>query len=473
MSTQELKRLKVVELIEAKHVTVAEGAALLGISERQLWRIVGRYRQAGAGGLVHGNRNQPSPRRLSAAVRAEIVALAEGKYRDYNDQHLTEVLQEERGLVVSRASVRRVRRAAGLSSPKKYRRRQGRQRRERYGQPGMLLQMDASLHLWLEDRGPRLALVGAIDDATNEVVSAHFREQEDAAGYFLLLQDIAVRYGLPLAIYADRHTIFQSPKQPTIAQQLAGAVPSSQFARLLAELNIRLIAAHSPQAKGRIERLWQTFQDRLVKELRQAGATTLAAANQVLVAYLPKFNQHFMVPAAQPGTAFRPLPDDLNNELDLALRFAFRYQRRVANDHTITLAGHTLQLPPLANGRSYAKATVDLHHRLDGRLTVCYQGQCLVTFDPAQPGPPRVEQFSPLPLSKPLFPQPPTPAQPATEPSPPSQLSPAGAASTRRKPPANHPWRRSYKDMQRAAPPTEPLPPHLVQGNSTDIFTEP
>jgi hypothetical protein len=234
-------------------------------------------------------------------VRNEIVALAEGKYRDYNDQHLTEVLQEELGLTVSRASVRRVRRGAGLSSPKKYRRRQGRQRRERYAQAGMLLQVDASLHLWLEDRGPRLALVGAIDDATNEVVSAHFRAQEDAAGYFLLLQDLAVRYGLPLAIYADRHTIFQSPKQPTIEQELAGEVPRSQFARLLAELQIRLIAAHSPQAKGRIERLWQTFQDRLVKELRQAGAATLAEANQVLAAFLPKFNLRFMVPAAQPG----------------------------------------------------------------------------------------------------------------------------------------------------------------------------
>lgn len=187
---------------------------------------------------------------------------------------------------------------------------------------------------------PRLALVGAIDDTTNEVVSAHFREQEDAARYFLLLQDIAVRSGLPLAIYADRHTIFQSPKQPTIEQELTGDVPRSQFGRLLAELNIRLIAAHSPQAKGRIERLWQTFQDRLVKELRQAGAATLAEANQVLTEYLPKFNQRFMVPAAQPGTAYRPLPDDL----DLALHFAFRYQRRVANDHTITLAGHTL--PP-------------------------------------------------------------------------------------------------------------------------------
>lgn len=468
MSTKELKRLKVVELIEAKHVTVAEGAVVLGISERQLWRIVRRYRQAGAGGLVHGNRNQPSPRRLSAAVRDEIVALAEGKYRDYNDQHLTEVLQEERGLAVSRASVRRVRRAAGLSSPKKYRRRQGRQRRERYGQPGMLLQMDASLHLWLEGRGPRLALVGAIDDATNEVVSAHFREQEDAAGYFLLLQDTATRYGLPLTIYADRHTIFQSPKQPTIEQELAGDVPRSQFARLLAELNIRLIAAHSPQAKGRIERLWQTFQDRLVKELRQAGATTLAEANQLLADYLPKFNQRFMVPAAQPGTAFRPLPD----ELDLALRFAFRYQRRVANDHTITLAGHTLQLPPLANGRSYAKATVDLFHRLDGRLTVCFQGQCLATFEPAQPGPPRVEQFCPAPISKPLFPQPATPSLPATAPSQAAQ-APASAASPARKPAANHPWRRSYREMQRAAPPAEPLPPLPGHGPSTDIFTEP
>jgi transposase len=473
MSTQELKRLQVVELIEAKHMTVAEGAGLLGISERQLWRIVGRYRQVGAGGLVHGNRNQPSPRRLAAAVRDEILALAAGRYRDYNDQHLTEVLQEERGLVVSRASVRRVRRAAGLSSPKKYRRRQGRQRRERYAQAGMLLQMDASLHLWLEDRGPRLALVGAIDDATNEVVSAHFREQEDAAGYFLLLQDIAVRYGLPLAIYADRHTIFQSPKQPTIEQVLADDVPRSQFARLLADLNIRLIAAHSPQAKGRIERLWQTFQDRLVKELRQAGATTLEEANQLLAGYLPKFNQRFMVPAAQPGTAFRPLPDDL----DLALRFAFRYQRRVANDHTITLAGHKLQLPSLAHGRSYAKATVDLHHLLDGRLAVCYQGQWLATFDPAQPGPPRVEQFCPLPISMPLFPQPSAPAQPATETSQASLTSQASVAASdspsSHKPPANHPWRRSYKDMKRATPITEPFPPHLAQGQSTDIFTEP
>jgi transposase len=126
MSRQELKRLQVVELIEVKHMTVREAAALLALSERQMWRIVGRYRQAGVGGLVHGNRHQPWPRRLSAPVRAEIVALAEGKYRDYNDQHLTEVLQEERGLQVSRASVRRVRRTAGLSSPKQYRRRQKR-----------------------------------------------------------------------------------------------------------------------------------------------------------------------------------------------------------------------------------------------------------------------------------------------------------------------------------------------------------
>jgi transposase len=261
---------------------VVEAPRLLGISERQCWRMLARYREKGAAGLVHGNRDRPSPRRLPTAAREEILTLAHGICRDYNDQHLSEVLQEEHGLQVSRASVRRIRRAAGLASPHKYRRRRGHQRRERYPQAGMLVQLDASMHDWLETRGPRLALAAAIDDATNEVVGALFRDQEDAAGYFLLLRDISQTHGLPLAAYADRHTIFQSPVKPTIEQELAGTVPKSQFARLVEALGIELIAAHSPQAKGRIERLWQTFQDRLVKELRRAGATNLEQANQAL-----------------------------------------------------------------------------------------------------------------------------------------------------------------------------------------------
>lgn len=455
LTTKELKRLKMLELVEAERMTVVDAAQMLGISERQCWRILARYRQAGAAGLTHGNRGRPSPRRLDEAVRDEIVKLAEGMCRDYNDQHLTEVLQDEHGLKLSRASVRRVRRAVGLASPKKYRRRRGHQRRERYPQPGMLLQLDASIHGWLEDRGPKLALVGAIDDATGEVVGAVFREQEDAAGYFSLIQAIGRSYGLPLAVYADRHTIFQNPVKPTIAQELAGEVPKSQFARLLADLGIELIAAHSPQAKGRIERLWQTLQDRLIKELRRAGAATLEQANYVLADYLPKFNQHFTVAAAQPGTTFRPMPA----EFDASAVFSFHYQRIVANDHTISLDGHKLQLPPLAHGRSYAKAKVDLHHYLDGRLAVLHQGDLLVTFEPAQPGPPRVEHFTPKPIPAPSPFKPAKPEKPAT----------TTGTHAPPKPAATHPWRKYPVVANSAASTSAPEPPAAP---NADIFTD-
>jgi transposase len=461
LTTEELRRLKAMELVEAGRLDIPRAVQLLQVSERQGWRILARYRKEGAAGLVHGNRGRPSPRRLGDGVRAAIVKLAEGQCRDYNDQHLTEVLHAECDLQVSRTSVRRVRRAAGLASPKKYRRRRGHQRRERYAQAGMLLQLDASLHGWLEERGPRLALLAAIDDATGELVGAHFRAQEDAAGYFLLMQGISQTHGLPLAVYADRHTIFQSPGKPTVEQELAGEVPKSQFARLLAELGIQLIAAHSPQAKGRIERLWQTLQDRLVKELRRAGAATLEQANQLLVTYLPTFNQRFMVPPTQAGSAFRPLPDDYHPDL----AFAFLYQRTVANDHTISLDNHKLQLPPLAQGRSYARAKVQLRHCMDGRLLVLYQGELLTTFLPAEPGPPRVEHFRPVPST----PTPLRPAQPLRQPLPTTQPAPSP------KPAQNHPW-RNYGASRTQTPPQARLPTDRPQNlpvpATTDTFTE-
>jgi len=436
LSSKELKRLKVLELVQAEQVTAAQAAGLLGVSERHCWRLLARYRQDGAAGLVHGNRGRPSSHRLPEAVRGEVLALAKGACRDYNDQHLTEVLQEEHGLQVSRASVRRIRRSAGLASPHKYRRRKSHLRRQRYAQFGMLFQIDASQHAWLEERGPHLALVAAIDDASNQVVGALFREHEDAAGYFLLLQDIAQRIGLPLALYADRHTIFQSPSKPTLAQELTGVSPQSQFGQLTSRLGIRLMAAHSPQAKGRIERLWGTWQDRLVKELRQAGASTLEAANQVLADYLGKHNQRFAIPAEHPGSACQPLP--AGDPLDRL--FSFHYTRRVANDHTISLDHHCLQLPPAPNGRSYARTTVDLYHAMDGRLTVTYQGQDLITFLPAVAGPPRVEVF--CPQTRPTTPQS-KPAEPVKLPQP----APVRKTAT---PAPDHPWRKMIqRDVER------------------------
>jgi transposase len=457
LTTKELKRLQVLEWIEAEQMTVVEAAEMLGISERQCWRLLARYRAEGAAGLVHGNRGRPSPQRLAEPVRAQVLTLAEGVCRDYNDQHLSEVLQEEHGMQLSRASVRRLRREAGLGSPHKYRRRHGHQRRERRPRAGMLLQFDASSHDWLEGRGPRLALAGAIDDATGAVVGALFREQEDAAGYFLLVRQICQSHGVPLAIYADRHTIFQSPLKPSIEQELAGRLPKSQFGRLLEELQIELIAAHSPQAKGRVERLWQTLQDRLVKALRQAGAATLEQANQLLATYLPKFNQRFKVAPAQPDSAFRPLPA----QLDLEATFSFHYQRQVANDPTISLDRHKLQLPPLAHGRSYAKATVDLHHRLDGSLAVLHQGQLLIVFEPADSTPPRVERFNPKNPGSSSFKDPGPVRAPQTTPAPPGT-----------KPAANHPWRRYPIAKPTAQPPApEPARPAADPAHP-DIFTE-
>jgi hypothetical protein len=248
----------------------------------------------------------------------------------------------------------------------------------------MLLQVDGSRHDWLQGRGPYLTLVGAIDDATGTVPHALFREQEDAQGYFLLLQGIIQDKGVPMALYSDRHSIFQvNPKQrESLEEQLAGERQPTQVGRALQELGIHSILALSPQAKGRIERLWGTFQDRLVGELRMAGARTLEEANKVLGQFLPRFNARFAVPPAQAGPAYRPPePGGCLEEI-----LCFKYQRTVAKDNTVKLGEHTLQLLPGNDRYSYARARVEVQERLDGSLVVAYQGQVLATR-PAPPHP--------------------------------------------------------------------------------------
>jgi transposase len=266
LTIKELKRLKVVEEMAAGRMTASQGAQALELSVRQVRRLKKAYREQGAAGLAHGNRGRASTRRTPEAMRKRVVELVKKEYQDYNDQHFTEELEERYGIRLSRSTVRRIRRAAGEGSPRKRRAPKHRARRERRPMAGMLLQTDGSDHDWLEGRGPGLTLIAYIDDATGVVPGAVFRDEEDAAGYMLALRDISQTHGLPLAVYADRHSIFRSPKQPTIEQQLAGQQPRSQFGRALDELAIQLIPANSPQAKGRVERLFETLQDRLVKE---------------------------------------------------------------------------------------------------------------------------------------------------------------------------------------------------------------
>lgn len=422
LTMKEQHKMKMVVDYEAGKVHAQSAAELLGISKRQFRRLVAAYRKQGVAALSHGNRGKTPVNRTPDSLRERIVDLAKTTYQDYNDTHFTEELAEQpEPIVVSRSTLRRIRRAAGQGSPKKRRAPRYRSRRERYSQVGMLLQTDGSRHDWLEGRGPWLTLVGMIDDANNEIVGATFREEEDATGYFLVLQQVCLTKGLPQALYADRHTIFQSPSQPTVEQELASELPRTQFGRLVDELGIQLIAARSPQAKGRIERLWGTLQDRLVKELRSAGAGDLESANRALAAYLPKFNTRFQVVAAQPDSAYVPWPI----ERDPANYFCFKYTRTVTNDNTVSFNHHRLQIPSGPDRKSYAKAKVELRHYPDGSLAIFYQRQILATFQPDTPAPPRVGQFKPASS---------TPPTPVPDPLPKHPRQPT-------KPAPDHPWR--------------------------------
>ena len=432
MNRKEQKRLKLLNDLEARTTTVQKASEVLGLSVRQVYRLRARYRVEGAAALVHGNRGRPPPHRTPEEVQQQVLELIRSHYHDYNDCHLTEVLAEEHDIALSRSTVRRIRHAAGLRGPRKRRAPRHRSRRERYPQRGMLLQIDGSHHDWLESRGPKLVLIAAVDDATGEVPFALFRPEEDAAGYFLLLQKIVQTHGLPLALYADRHTIFQSPKKATLEQELAGERPRSQFGRLVDELGIELIPSYSPQARGRIERLFGTLQDRLVKELRQAKVGTLEQADPLLLEFLPRFNARFAKDPAQPESAYRPWPEELLPEAV----FSFKHKRTVANDNTVSFSGHPFQIPPDRHRGNYARCRVEVCQHLDGRLSIWYQGRQLISFEPAHPGVPQLGKFTP---------------------SIPPELQPSAAkkatlkqAKTRKpkkpwKPPADHPWRQPWR----------------------------
>jgi transposase len=373
LSKREQQRAHILVQVVEGHLAVPDAARLLGLSFRHLRRLLAKVRQAGPAALAHGNRGRASPRRLAEAIRTQVLTLARTRYAGANDHHLTELLREHQGLSLSRPTVQRLLRQAGIGSPRTRRAPKHRRRRERMPQAGLLVQMDGSDHPWLEDRGPRLVLLAAIDDATGEVLAGVFRPTEDTHGYFLLLRQLIRRYGLPAAAYTDRHGIFhRDPRTPQgLAEQLEGDVASTQVGRALQELGIRWIPASSPQGKGRVERVFGTFQDRLVVELRLAQAKTLSEAQRVFDRFRPRYNARFARVPAQPEPAWRPTPADLTRIC------CFKYRRTVAHDNTVQLNGGLLQVHPGPGGRSYTGARVDVHAFLDGTLAIFYQGQRL------------------------------------------------------------------------------------------------
>jgi transposase len=380
MSQKEFQRVKVIENAAGGRLSEREASRLLHLSERQVQRLKRRYQPNSTEWVQHGNRGRSMPWAISAPQKQLILTLARGKYRGFNDSHLTEKLRAEEDLSVGRETVRRILRAAKLASPQKRRPRKYRSRRPPRPRFGMMALTDASRHDWLEGRGPVLTLMGLQDDATGQILAAHFQlEAENTVGYLRALHAMILVHGVPLSLYHDRHSIFQrNDSHWTLAEQLAGKQAPTQLGQALEQLGIQQIPAYSPQAKGRIERAWRTCQDRLVSELRLAQATSIEQANTVLACFCADYNLRFARPPAEAACDFRRLPA----RFDLARCLSLQYRRAVAADHTVTLGAHSIALPALPGHRGYAGETLELSHQLDGVLRI-FRGNVLLLAQPS------------------------------------------------------------------------------------------
>lgn len=388
MSERQWRVLSLLERLERGEVTVAEVAASLRRSRRQVQRMRKRVAGKGATGLVHGNAGRHPKHRTSKEVRERVVMLRRGKYEGFNDQHFTEKLVEVEGLKLSRETVRRILREAGIGSPRKRRPPKHRQRRERRAQAGQMILWDGSDHDWLEGRGPRLCLMGAIDDATGEFLpGAHFTEQESTVGYLRVLRDILREKGIPHTVYGDRHSsLRRNDKHWTLEEELAGRQEPTQVGRVLANLGVEVRYALSAPAKGRVERLWGVLQDRLISEMRLAGASTRGQANKVLGEYRHAHNKRFAVTPEDSQPAWRKAPSDHTALLDLC---AVNYARKVHKNHTVRIHGRVIDIPrrPDSAYATYSGKDVVVKHLLSGDYRVFYDGQCIAWSKGLRPKP--------------------------------------------------------------------------------------
>ena len=368
LSQKELQRGTVISRCVQGNLTCTSAAELLDLSPRHIKRLKARYRQGSAAALAHVSRGRPSHRRLPERTRVRILALARTRYTGFNDHHLHDKLVEQEGLSLSRETLRRLLRANGIGSPRKRRPPAHRQRRLRSAREGELVQLDGSPHDWLEGRGPVLTALGMQDDASGKILAAQFFPSETSHGYFRLLQSMLRRYGVPIAFYGDRSGVFTRNDQHwSIDEQLAGLRQPTQFGRALQQLGITFIAAQSPQAKGRIERLWGVLQDRLTSELRLAHACDLASANFVLRRFVADYNRRFARSPREAEKAWRPAPENLERIC------CFTHQRIVSNDNVVQWDGQRLQIHPQHRRFSFAGATVQIHQALNGRVSLYYR----------------------------------------------------------------------------------------------------
>jgi len=366
MHQREVKRLHVIRKVLERVIKQVEAAEILSLSGRQIRRIVKRIRREGDRGIVHQSRGRPSNRRMADKVKDKVIRLYRAQYKDFGPTLASEKLSERDGIGISDETLRRWLLEAGdwKRSRKGRRHRQWRERKHHYGE---MVQIDGSHHAWFEERGPGCVLMGYIDDATGKVF-ARFYTYEGSLPAMDSFKRYSKKYGLPIKVYLDKHTTYKSTAKQTIQDELDQVEPLSQFERALKELGVEVLHAHSPQAKGRIERLFRTFQDRVVKEMRLRGIRTLEEANQFLEEYLPLYNRRFSVCPKGKDNFHRPLPKGL--VLDTIL--CIKTERSLRNDFTVA---HNRKLYQVEDTVKASKLMVQ--ERVDGSMIMTHQGRSL------------------------------------------------------------------------------------------------
>ena len=386
MSQQERDRLKVLHEVKQRQITQREAAGQMGVTQRWVRKLLGRMRRQGDRAVIHGLRGRRSNRKISEAEREWTVKVVREQYRDLGPTLASEYLWEQHGRKVSRETLRGWMIGAQLWKPQRRRVERVHQWRPRRGQVGELVQWDTSEHDWLEGRGEKLYLILMIDDASSRAL-ARFARHDSTAENMRTLRVYLKRWGRPLAVYTDKAGLFQINRPPQLEEQLRAARPQTQIGRALEELGIERIAAHSPQAKGRVERFFGTAQDRLVKGMRQAGVCSLEEAQRYLQrVYLPLWNRRFTVTPANATDAHRPL----GPQHHLGSILSYVETRTVGQDYTMQWQTARYQIARQAVVAGLRGAPVRVEQRLDGRIALRFRGQYLAVSvcQPRLPQPP-------------------------------------------------------------------------------------
>ena len=365
LSHKELDKLSVIERVERGELSQIEAASVLNRSTRQIRRLLVRYRKQGEQGLVSCRRGKPSNNRLSNTRREEIITIIASQYEDFGPTLANEMLAERHNIHVSAETVRQLMTERGIWRAKARRGANAHPMRERRSKRGELIQIDGSPHVWFEDRGPKCTLIVFIDDATSELMGLQFWPQETTESYMSTLMQYLQDHGRPVSIYSDRHSIFK-PVVDTEQPKL------TQFGRALEALDIESIQANSPQAKGRVERVNRTLQDRLVKEMRLNGVSTIAAGNTFLREFIGRFNTRFAKSALIAVDAHREL---MHTAIELDLMMSFQSQRKISKNLEVRYNNQVYQLDAAERRRRLTGTEATICEHYDGRVSILVNGE--------------------------------------------------------------------------------------------------